>query len=136
TVLDEYVPFLTMRALAEHEHELYDLPEVTEEHASVYEHCVRALRKACTTGERGLPLIGTGDWNDGMNRVGEEGRGESVWLAWFLIATMRAFATHTTARGDHALTAELHAQADAYATAVEAHGWDGEWYRRAFYDDG
>jgi cyclic beta-1,2-glucan synthetase len=136
TVLDDYVPFLTMRALAADEHELYDLPTATDEHASVYEHCLRALRKACTVGAHGLPLIGTGDWNDGMNRVGAEGRGESVWLAWFLTATLRAFAVHTAQRGDHAVTEELLARADAYAVAVEAHGWDGEWYRRAFFDDG
>jgi cyclic beta-1,2-glucan synthetase len=78
------VPFLEMRALEPDEHEVYDLPRVTDEQASVYEHCLRALRRACTTGEHGLPLIGIGDWNDGMNRVGVEGRGESVWLGWFL----------------------------------------------------
>ena len=86
-----------MRALEPHEHELYDLPTVTDEHGSVYEHCRRALRRACTTGPHGLPLIGTGDWNDGMSRVGAEGRGESVWLAWFLITTLRAFAVHAEA---------------------------------------
>ena len=78
-----------MRPLEPNEHEVYDLPQVTDEHGSVYEHCLRALRKACTTGAHGLPLIGIGDWNDGMNRVGVEGKGESVWLAWFLITTLR-----------------------------------------------
>jgi cyclic beta-1,2-glucan synthetase len=85
---------------------------VTDEHASVYEHCLRALRRACTTGAHGLPLIGIGDWNDGMNRVGVEGRGESVWLAWFLIATLRAFAP-TPARGDDRVAADFRARADA-----------------------
>ena len=99
SVLDEYVPFLAMRALEPHEHEVYDLPAVTDEHATVYEHCLRALRRACTTGAHGLPLIGIGDWNDGMNRVGVEGRGESVWLAWFLVTTLRAFAVHAADRG-------------------------------------
>ncbi len=136
SVLDEYVPFLSMRALGPDEHEVYDLPEVTDEHGTVYEHCLRALRRSCTAGAHGLPLIGTGDWNDGMNRVGVEGRGESVWLAWFLIATLRAFAEHAGARGDAPVAGELRRQADGYAAAVESQGWDGAWYRRAYFDDG
>jgi cyclic beta-1,2-glucan synthetase len=115
---------------------VYDTPSVSDQLAPVYEHCLRALRKACTAGAHGLPLIGTGDWNDGMNRVGVEGRGESVWLAWFLIATLRAFAERAGARGDAAVAGELRRQAGAYTAAVEAHGWDGAWYRRAFFDDG
>ncbi len=136
TVLDAYVPFLTMRALEPHEHELYDLPAVTDEHGSVYEHCRRALRRACTAGPHGLPLIGSGDWNDGMSRVGVAGVGESVWLAWFLITTLRAVAMQAEARQDHAEAAWMRTQAENYVTAVEAHGWDGAWYRRAYYDDG
>jgi cyclic beta-1,2-glucan synthetase len=136
SVLDEYVPFLSMRALGPEEHEVYDLPEVSPERASVYQHCLRALRRACTTGGHGLPLIGTGDWNDGMNRVGVEGRGESVWLAWFLIATLRSFAERSETRGEVAVAAELRRQADDYLAAVEKHGWDGAWYRRAYFDDG
>jgi len=136
SVLDEYVPFLAMRPLEPHEHEVYELPQVSDEHASVYEHCLRALRRACTAGAHGLPLIGIGDWNDGMNRVGVEGRGESVWLAWFLVTTLRAFALRAEARGDEAVAAELRARADGYVAAAEAHGWDGAWYRRAYFDDG
>ena len=136
TLLAESVPYLTMRTLEPHEHEVYDLPRVSEERGTVYDHCLRALRRACTAGEHGLPLIGIGDWNDGMNRVGIEGRGESVWLAWFLIATLRAFANQADTRNDAAVAAELQAQADRYAAAVEAHGWDGAWYRRAYFDDG
>jgi cyclic beta-1,2-glucan synthetase len=136
SVLDEQVPFLTMRALEPAEHEVYDLPGVTAERASVYEHCLRAVRRAGTVGEHGLPLIGTGDWNDGMNRVGMDGRGESVWLAWFLVTVLRAFAGHAEARGDAAVAAELRRQADDYVAAVETHGWDGAWYRRAYFDDG
>jgi cyclic beta-1,2-glucan synthetase len=136
SVLDEYVPFLAMRILEPHEHEVYDLPTVTDDHASVYEHCLRALDRACTTGVHGLPLIGIGDWNDGMNRVGVEGRGESVWLAWFLVTTLRAFAVHAAQRGDATVAVGFSARADAYVAAVEAHGWDGEWYRRAYFDDG
>ena len=116
-------PFSTMRQLEPHEHEVYDLPEVSAERATVYEHCLRALRQACTTGVHGLPLIGIGDWNDGMNRVGVEGRGESVWLAWFLVAdAARLFAEHAEHRGDRAVSAELRRQADDYAAAVEAAG--------------
>ena len=136
SVLDEQVPFLSMRALGPDEHEVYDLPQVADEHGSVYEHCLRALRRASTTGAHGLPLIGIGDWNDGMNRVGVEGQGESVWLAWFLITTLRAFAEHAETRGDVAVAAEFRRQADAYVTAVETQGWDGTWYRRAYFDDG
>jgi cyclic beta-1,2-glucan synthetase len=136
TVLDETVPYLTMRALEPHEHEVYELPRVSDERGTVYDHCLRALRKACTAGEHGLPLIGIGDWNDGMNRVGVEGRGESVWLAWFLITTLRAFAIQADARDDTAVAAEFRAHADTYAGAVEAHAWDGAWYRRAYFDDG
>ena len=136
TVLDESAPFLTMRALEPHEHEIYDLPRVSDEKGTVYEHCVRALRKAATAGAHGLPLIGIGDWNDGMNRVGVEGRGESVWLAWFLNATLRAFATHAERRGDASVASDFRGQADVYAAAVETHGWDGAWYRRAYFDDG
>ncbi|MEP7176768.1 MAG: glucoamylase family protein, partial [Gemmatimonadales bacterium] len=136
SVLDEYVPFLTMRALAPDEHEIYDLPEVADEHGSVYEHCLRALRRAATTGAHGLPLIGIGDWNDGMNRVGVEGRGESVWLAWFLVTTLRAFAKHAEGRGDAEVATEFRRRADAYVDAIETHGWDGAWYRRAYFDDG
>ncbi len=136
SVLDEYTSFLDMRQLAEHEHELYDLPTVTDEHGSVYEHCRRALHRACTHGVHGLPLMGIGDWNDGMSRVGVDGQGESVWLAWFLIATLRSFAPLAEARGDASEGAFMREQADAYQAAVEQHGWDGAWYRRAYYDDG
>jgi cyclic beta-1,2-glucan synthetase len=136
SVLDEEATFLEMRQLEPDEQELYDLPRVTEERASVYEHCLRALRKACTSGPHELPLIGSGDWNDGMNRVGIEGRGESVWLAWFLIATLHPFAEIAESRGDAAAAAELRERATGYAAATERAAWDGEWYRRAYFDDG
>jgi len=135
-VLDEVVPYLDMRALLPHEHEVYDLPTPSDECGSVYEHGLRALRRACTHGAHRLPLIGGGDWNDGMNRVGIEGRGESVWLAWFLISTLRAYAVLADARRDGSTSRWLRVTADAYVAAVEEHGWDGAWYRRAFYDDG
>ena len=136
SILEQYVPFITMRALAPSEHELYDLPTVTDEHGSIYEHCRRALRRASTFGPHGLPLIGSGDWNDGMSRVGVDGRGESVWLAWFLIRTLRAFALRADARRDTAEAAFMRETSDRYAAAVEDAGWDGAWYRRAYYDNG
>ena len=138
SVLDETVPFLSMRQLEPDEHEVYDLPGVTDEQASVYEHCLRALRRACTTGAHGLPLIGIGDWNDGMNRVGVEGKGESVWLAWFLVRhAARASPTHAEARGDDAVAARA-ARAGRRVRRARSRrtAWDGAWYRRAYFDDG
>ncbi|MEO8294085.1 MAG: glucoamylase family protein [Gemmatimonadota bacterium] len=135
-VLNEPVQFLTMRPLEPHEHELYDFPQVSNEQATLYEHCIRALKRATTVGSHGLPLIGSGDWNDGMNRVGIEGRGESVWLAWFLISTLRSFAEHARLQRDNEAAADLEQKAGAYTEAVEQHAWDGEWYRRAYFDDG
>jgi len=136
SILDEVVPFLEMRPLEPQEHEVYDLPTVSEQKASIFEHCLRALRHACTFGSHGLPLIGIGDWNDGMNRVGIDGKGESVWLAWFLNDTLRAFADHCDSRGEGAAARELRASADSYAKAANESGWDGAWYRRAYFDDG
>lgn len=135
-VLDAQAPYLDMRALADNEHEVYDLPSVTTQTGSVYEHCARAMDRASTTGEHGLPLIGGGDWNDGMNRVGAGGKGESVWLAWFLAATLRRFAAYADARNDVASATRWRAQADQYTAAVEESAWDGQWYRRAYFDDG
>jgi cyclic beta-1,2-glucan synthetase len=136
TVLDESVPFLSMRELEPGEVEIYDAPQISGERAPVYEHCLRALRRASTVGSHGLPLMGSGDWNDGMNRVGIGGKGESVWLAWFLIGTLRRFAPYCSARGDSVAARELLGKADAYAEAVERTSWDGAWYRRAYFDDG
>jgi cyclic beta-1,2-glucan synthetase len=135
-IFDVEVPYLTMRQLNPDEHEIYDLPKVSSETGCIYDHCVRALRRACTKGVHGLPLIGSGDWNDGMNRVGIEGKGESVWLAWFLIATLRKFAAHSDNRRDPGVRDELLTKADEYTAAVERSAWDGEWYRRAYFDDG
>ncbi len=136
TVLDERAGYLKLRELDPGEDEIYDVPEISERSSSVYEHCVFALRRACTKGVHGLPLIGGGDWNDGMNRVGIDGKGESVWLAWFLCKTLREFAELATSRGDAAVAVELMSLAKAYNEAVEETSWDGEWYRRAYYDDG
>jgi cyclic beta-1,2-glucan synthetase len=136
SVLQTFVPFLSMRPLTPDEHEHYDLPVVTDEHADIYEHCRRALRRAATAGPHGLPLIGTGDWNDGMSLVGAEGKGESIWLGWFLVTTLRDFAIYADARGDTGESLWMRATANAYQMAIETHGWDGDWYRRAYFDDG
>ena len=136
SVLDESVPFLEMRPLAPDEHEVFDLPRVSAEHATIYEHCLRALRRAATKGDHGLPLIGIGDWNDGMNRVGIEGKGESVWMGWFLAAIMRSFAGYARHRGHAGVWEWLESTAKEYVAAVEETSWDGEWYRRAYFDDG
>lgn len=135
-VLDEEVPFLRAPPLEAEEHDRYDGFPEAEGSFSLYEHACRALDRACTVGRHGLPLIGGGDWNDGMNRVGIGGTGESVWLAWFLIATLRRFAPLCGARDDTTRAERYLHLADAYCTAVETHAWDGDWYLRAFFDDG
>ncbi len=135
-LLDVHVPYITMRLLNPDEHEVYDTPQPSTESGTVYDHCARALQRACTRGEHGLPLIGSGDWNDGMNRVGIEGKGESVWLAWFLITTLRKFVLHAEKRGDSTLASQLLRTAKDYVDAVESSAWDGDWYRRAYFDDG
>ena len=135
-VLDEIVDFLDGPPLAPEEDDAYFRPAVADEKATLYEHCARALDRSLTVGEHGLPLIGTGDWNDGMNRVGRLGRGESVWLGWFLHAALRDFAPVADRRGEHARAAAWRTHAEALKQALEAAGWDGEWYRRAYFDDG
>ncbi|HET7233062.1 MAG TPA: glucoamylase family protein [Longimicrobium sp.] len=134
-VLDEAVPFLAGPPLAQGEAERYDRWAAGEP-ATLYEHCVRAIGHGSTRGAHGLPLIGTGDWNDAMDRVGEDGRGESVWLGWFLHAVLLRFAPLCQARGDHARAGAFRARAEALRQAVETAGWDGAWYRRAYFDDG
>jgi cyclic beta-1,2-glucan synthetase len=135
-VLDEIVPFIEGRPLGSEEHDFLSVPAVSSETASLYEHCVRALQRGTTAGPHGLPLMGDGDWNDGMNRVGHEGRGESVWLAWFLARTLLDFAPLADARGDRTQADEYRAEAARLGAAADAHAWDGAWYRRAYYDDG
>jgi cyclic beta-1,2-glucan synthetase len=136
SVLDERVPYLHMRTLDPDEDEIYAIPEISEVERTVFEHCVHILEYACTAGERGMPLMKSGDWNDGMNRVGVGGKGESVWLGWFFIDTLRKFAVHADVRGETGLAKEWRDKAEAYREAVETSAWDGEWYRRAYYDDG
>jgi cellobiose phosphorylase len=135
-VLDEPAPFLAARALAPGEDEAFLEPVASGETADLYAHCCRAIDRSLAVGAHGLPLMGTGDWNDGMNRVGREGRGESVWMAFFLFRVLEDFAPLCEVRGDAARAARYRAHQSALRTAVEAAGWDGEWYRRAYYDDG
>jgi cyclic beta-1,2-glucan synthetase len=135
-VLEETVAYLAGDPLQAGEAERYAEFEVSDQSATVYEHCLAALQKADRRGAHGLPLIGGGDWNDGMNRVGKEGRGESVWLGWFLLATLGRFAEICDARDDRASAASLRERADTLRESLRDHGWDGGWYRRAYYDDG
>ncbi len=136
SVLDEEAPFVQGPPLQPGEDERYGEYQPTEEHYSVFEHCTRALRRGSTAGPHGLPLMGGGDWNDGMNRVGHEGRGESVWLAWFLYATLTAFAEVCETTGRQELAGDYRRQAERLNQAIEASAWDGAWYLRAWYDDG
>jgi cyclic beta-1,2-glucan synthetase len=136
TVLDEPIPFIDGPGLADDSLEAYFEPTVSAQRASLFEHCARALDRSLAVGSHGLPLMGTGDWNDGMNRVGAKGRGESVWLGWFLHATLVEWAPIAEARGDAQRARVWREHLQALGRALEASGWDGDWYRRAYFDDG
>jgi cyclic beta-1,2-glucan synthetase len=135
-VFDEKVTFLEGQTLRAEEHDAYFQPITSDETASLFEHCARALDQSLKVGAHGLPLIGTGDWNDGLNCVGEQGRGESIWLGWFLHATLTTFAPYAQARGEHRRAAQWLSHAAALQESLERFGWDGDWYRRAYFDDG
>ncbi len=135
-LLDERAGFVAARALEPGEDEAYLFTSPAAESASVYEHCCRAIERSLALGAHGLPLMGTGDWNDGMNLVGREGRGESVWLAFFLYDLLRQFEPLAASRGDAARAARWAAHREALSEALEANAWDGAWYRRAYFDDG
>jgi cellobiose phosphorylase len=135
-ILDERLPFLKAPVLRPDQHEEYNVPEVGTESATLYEHCVRALGHAERVGPHGLPLMGTGDWNDGMNMVGALGKGESVWNGWFILTVLKSFAELADRRGDAARAAWCRDRAERLRAALEAHAWDGRWYRRAYFDDG
>lgn len=134
-VLDETLPWLTGQAIADGADDAFFLPGQSDERASVYEHAARAIDSSLTRGAHGLPLIGTGDWNDGMNAVGAAGRGESSWLGWFLLASIDAFAPFAERRGDTERTRRWRDYATDLRQAL-ALAWDGQWYRRGYYDDG
>lgn len=135
-VLDEIVPFLEARPLRQDEDADYDLPNQSDESASLYQHCVRAIEHGLRFGERGLPLMGGGDWNDGMNQVGHEGRGESVWLGFFLYSVLSQFSKLARAQDDPLFADRCDTEARRLQENLEQHTWDGEWYQRAFFDNG
>ena len=135
-VLEEQVPFIEGDLLAEGQNEAYFQPRVSQTRATIFEHCARALDRSLSVGLHGLPLMGTGDWNDGMNRVGYLGKGESVWLGWFLHTVLWEFAKVADARGERQRAEKWRIHVSALKAALEHDGWDGEWYRRAYFDDG
>lgn len=135
-VLDEGVHFLDGRPLEPSEESYYELPGQTAETASLYQHCVRAIEQGLRMGKRGLPLMGSGDWNDGMNLVGIHGQGESVWLGFFLYHVLDEFAALAAERGDTKLAERCVSQAQQLRVNLNHHAWDGDWYRRAWFDDG
>ncbi len=135
-VLEECITFLTARELHADEESNYDLPQLSEDAGTLYEHSVRAIDHALKFGVHGLPLMGCGDWNDGMNLVGQHGKGESVWLAFFLFQVLEQFSELARHYDDAALADRYTLEAGRLRGNIEAHGWDGEWYRRAYFDDG
>jgi cyclic beta-1,2-glucan synthetase len=135
-VLDEAVPFLEGQRLVAGEHDSFFQPTVTDMTGTLFEHCARGLDQSLALGVHGLPLIGTGDWNDGMNRVGENGQGESVWLGWFLHTTLAAFAPIADAHHATERAATWRAHGVALLASLEREAWDGGWYRRGWFDDG
>jgi cellobiose phosphorylase len=136
TLLDEEARFLTARALEPGEDEVFLTPQPSGETGSIYEHAARAIDISLTSGRHGIPLMGSGDWNDGMNRVGNEGEGESVWLGFFLAHILKRFLPIAEDRGDRQRAERYAAYLEDLERALNAEGWDGQWYRRAFYDDG
>jgi cyclic beta-1,2-glucan synthetase len=136
TVLDEQVHFIEGRELQPEEEAYYDTPQRSVEAASLYEHCVRAIKHGLRFGKHQLPLMGCGDWNDGMNLVGHKGKGESVWLAWFLYDNLQQFSGLARGRNDEAFVKVCNTQATQLLANIEAYAWDGEWYKRAWFDDG
>ncbi len=135
-VLDEPVRFIEGRPVNTDEDSYYDLPGRSDETATLYEHCVRAILNGLRLGEHGLPLIGSGDWNDGMNLVGEHGKGESVWLGFFLYEVLMQFARIARIHKDQPFVERCQREADQLRRNIEENGWDGGWYRRAYFDNG
>uniref|UniRef100_UPI0040362EF8 GH36-type glycosyl hydrolase domain-containing protein n=1 Tax=Polaromonas sp. TaxID=1869339 RepID=UPI0040362EF8 len=136
TLLDEDVSFITGATIPDGAEDAYYAPQPGGQSATVFEHGARAIDRSLTTGIHGLPLMGTGDWNDGMNRVGHEGKGESVWLAWFLCAVVEKFAPLAQARGEGPRAQTWLDARAGWIAALHSHGWDGAWFRRAFFDNG
>ena len=135
-ILDELAGFLEDEPLSPDEHDRYSTPRVSEVKTSIYDHCIRAIERAMKFGSHGLPLMGGGDWNDGMDKVGIKGKGESVWLGWFLYTVLNRFIPICKAREDMDRADRYQSAADVLLNSIEQHAWDGGWYRRAFFDDG
>ena len=135
-ILDESVKFLEGRLLNEGEESYYDLPITSDKKASLYEHCVKSIEHGLRFGEHGLPLMGSGDWNDGMDKVGEHGKGESVWLAWFLYEILIKFTATAKLKADESFASKCRDAAVMLKNNISQNAWDGEWYRRAYFDDG
>ena len=136
SILNEKVCFIESDQLEDKQVDLYNQPDISDEKASVYEHCARALDISLTAGRHGFPLIGSGDWNDGMNRVGHGGSGESVWLAWFLHLVINEFIPHCRQFKDQLRVERYIKYLNKLKLSIDQNAWDGEWYRRAFFDDG
>ena len=135
-VLDEQIAFLDGMALAADEQDAFFQPMPSDEKATLFEHCARSLDRSLALGRHGLPLIGGGDWNDGMNRVGSGGQGESIWLGWFLHATIVNFVAYAERQAEHGRAKSWRKHATSLRDALEREGWDGDWYRRGYFDDG
>ena len=135
-ILDEKIPFLQGRPLNADEESYYEQPTMGTVAVSLYQHAVKAIHNGLKLGEHGLPLMGSGDWNDGMNLVGIKGRGESVWLGFFLYSVLTHFAPLAEQYGDHDFAALCQVESNKLQKQIEDHAWDGEWYRRAYFDDG
>ncbi len=135
-ILHEEVPFIESPVLGETEHERYEVPSLSDETGTVYEHCIRAIEISLNFGERGLPLMGSGDWNDGMNKIGYKGKGESVWMGWFLGKVLKDFIPVCEGMGDFERAERYKGVISDLKESIETNAWDGEWYKRAFFDDG
>lgn len=135
-ILDEKIAFLDGMTLAPNQHDAFFQPMPSDERATLFEHCAGSLDRSLAVGQHGLPLMGGGDWNDGMNLVGGGGKGESIWLGWFLHATIDNFVAYADERGQHERAATWRAHAKSLKEALERNGWDGDWYRRGYFDDG
>ncbi|MFZ5911460.1 MAG: GH36-type glycosyl hydrolase domain-containing protein [Chloroflexota bacterium] len=136
SILHERLPFLQAEPLKDDEHERYGQFPTSEQRATLYEHCIQAILKGATRGEHGLPLIGAHDWNDGMNRVGLEGKGESIWLGWFLYTVLESFAKICDRMDEEEQAADFRSRLEPLREALDEHGWDGSWYLRAYDDEG
>jgi cellobiose phosphorylase len=136
SILEEPVSFLQAESLEPDEYDRYAVLQISEDKACVYDHCIRALERAMQFGSHGLPLMGCGDWNDGMDKVGIGGKGESVWLGWFLYTVLNRFLPICRARGDMDRAGRYAKIAGTVLASIEQNAWDGGWYRRAYFDDG